>query len=197
MKIINDLFITALYTVFVQNLVFSSGLGMSEAIRVSTKPGMFGKFALMISGFSVATSAICSLLSNLPQMPKMQIYGRAAVYGCVLAAVYILTAAVMRFVFRASAKSMGVLGIAALNTLVYAVPFINNSAAYSFSASIGSGIGAGIAFVLAAALIGKGSRILEQNESIPEIFKGTPSMFIYVGLLSLAFAGFTDSTLFV
>lgn len=197
MKIINDLFITALYTVFIQNLIFSSGLGMSEAIRVSTKPGMFGKFALMISGFSVATSAICSLLSSLPQLSQLEFYGRAAIYGCVLAGVYLLVAAVMRFAFRASDKSMSVLGIAALNTLVYAVPFINNSAAYSFAASIGSGIGAGIAFVLAAALIRKGSQILADNDNIPDIFKGTPSMFIYVGLLSLAFAGFTDSTLFV
>lgn len=196
MKIINDLFITALYTVFVQNLVFSSGLGMSEAIRVSTKPGMFGKFAMMISGFSVATSAVCSLLSSFTKLSGMQFYASAAVYGCVLAVVYIIAAVIMRFVFRASPKSMGVLGIAALNTLVFAVPFINNSAAYSFAASIGSGIGAGIAFVLAAALISKGSEALANNENIPEIFKGTPSMFIYVGLLSLAFAGFTDSTLF-
>lgn len=196
MKIINDLFITALYTVFVQNLVFSSGLGMSEAIRVSTKPGMFGKFAMMISGFSVATSAVCSLLSSFTKLSGMQFYASAAVYGCVLAVVYIIAGVIMRFVFRASPKSMGVLGIAALNTLVFAVPFINNSAAYSFAASIGSGIGAGIAFVLAAALISKGSEALANNENIPEIFKGTPSMFIYVGLLSLAFAGFTDSTLF-
>ena len=33
-----DLLITALYTAFVQNLVFSGGYGASEALRLSYKP---------------------------------------------------------------------------------------------------------------------------------------------------------------
>ena len=196
MKMLSDLLITALFTVFVQNLVLSSGLGMSEAIRVSTKPGTFGKFAVMISGFSVVTSVICSLLNTLTGFANLPFAGKAAVYGCVLAAVYILAALLMKLIFRASDKLLGTLGIAALNTLVFAVPFINESAAYSLADAVGSGIGAGIAFVLAAALISKGSAALEKNENVPEAFKGTPAMLIYVGLLSLAFAGFADSSLF-
>ena len=196
MKMISDLLITALFTVFVQNLVLSSGLGMSEAIRVSTKPGTFGKFAVMISGFSVVTSVICSLLNTVLGFEGMPFAGKAAVYGGILAAVYIIVALLIKLIFRATDKFLGTLGIAALNTLVFAIPFINESAAYSFADAVGSGIGAGIAFVLAAALISKGSEALKKNEDIPEAFKGTPAMLIYVGLLSLAFAGFADSTLF-
>ena len=195
MKIISDMLVTALYTVFVQNLVLSAGLGMSEAIRVSSKPGTFGRLAVMISGFSVATSIICSLLDTSELLAVTGYAGRAAVYGGVLAAVYLVTAFIARFIFRAEPKFLGVLGVAALNTLLLAVPYINNSA-YSFADSIGSGIGAGIAFVLAAALIGKGAELLNSNDRIPQVFKGAPAMLLYVGLLSLAFAGFTDSTLF-
>ena len=196
MRMITELLITALYTVFAQNLVLTTGLGMSEAIRVSTKPGTFGKFALIISGFSVVTSAICSLIDLIPAFSEMTYAVRAAIYAAVLTAVYLIVAAVFRFAFGSSKKVMGTLGIAALNTLVLAVPHINHSAAYSFAGSIGSGIGAGIAFVLAAALISNGSQKLAENEDIPDIFKGTPSMFIYVAMLSLAFAGFTDSNIF-
>lgn len=196
MKIISDLLITALYTVFVQNLVLSSGLGMSEAIRVSTKPGMFGKFAAMISGFSVVTSVLCSLIDKIPFMSDVTYAVRAAVYGGILAAVFIIVVVAARFIFKSSDEFLGTLGIAALNTLVLAVPYINHSAAYSFADSIGSGIGAGIAFVLAAALISTGSRLLEENKNIPEIFKGTPAMFLYVAMISLAFAGFSDTNLF-
>ena len=196
MKFISDLLMTALYTVFIQNLVLSSGLGMSEAIRVSTRPGTFGKFAVMISGFSVITSAVCSLIDNVPAVENATYAVRAAIYGGVLAAVYLVQAVFMRFVLKADSKLLGTLGIAALNTLVLAIPYINNSAAYSFAGSIGSGIGAGIAFVLAAALISQGSRILAENDEIPEIFKGTPAMFLYVAMLSRAFAGFTDTNLF-
>lgn len=197
MKMVSDLLITALFTVFVQNLVLNSGLGMSEAIRVSTKPGMFGKFAAMISGFSVVTSVICSLLNTVIGFGAMPFAGKAAVYGGILAAVYILICVILKLIFRVTDKFLGTLGIAALNTLVFAVPFINDSAAYSFADSIGSGLGAGIAFVLAAALISKGSAALDKNENIPEAFRGTPAMLIYVGLLSLAFAGFADSSLFM
>lgn len=196
MKMISDLLLTALYTVFVQNLVLSSGLGMSEAIRVSTKPGTFGRFAFMISGFSVVTSALCGLLDSFSALSEISYAARAAIYGLVLAAVYAVVAAVMKFAFKASPKLLGTLGIAALNTLVFAIPHINNSAAYSFAGSIGSGIGAGIAFVLAAALISSGSKRIAENDEIPEIFKGTPAMFFYVAMLSLAFAGFTDTNIF-
>ncbi len=196
MKMITDLLITALYTIFAQNLVLSSGLGMSEAIRASKRPGTFGRFALMISGFSVVTSAICSLIDSITALEDMTYAVRAAIYAAVLAAVYLVAALVLRIVLGKSSKVLGTLGIAALNTLVFAVPHINHSAAYSFAGSIGSGIGAGIAFVLAAALISEGSRKLAENEDIPEIFKGTPSLFIYVAMISLAFAGFTDSNIF-
>ena len=130
MKIISDMLVTALYTVFVQNLVLSAGLGMSEAIRVSSKPGTFGRLAVMISGFSVATSIICSLLDTSELLAVTGYAGRAAVYGGVLAAVYLVTAFIARFIFRAEPKFLGVLGVAALNTLLLAVPYINNSAAY-------------------------------------------------------------------
>ncbi len=196
MNYISDLLMTAFYTVFFQNLVLSSGLGMSEAIRVSTRPGTFGKFAVMISGFSVVTSAVCSLIDTVPAVEGATYAVRAAIYGGVLAGVYLVVAVILKLVLKADSKLLGTLGIAALNTLVLAVPYINNSAAYSFAGSIGSGIGAGIAFVFAAALISQGSRILAENEEIPEAFKGTPAMFLYVAMLSLAFAGFTDTNLF-
>lgn len=196
MNYISDLLMTAFYTVFFQNLVLSSGLGMSEAIRVSTKPGTFGKFAVMISGFSVVTSTVCSLIDTVPAVEGATYAVRAAIYGGVLAGVYLVVAVILKLVLKADSKLLGTLGIAALNTLVLAVPYINNSAAYSFAGSIGSGLGAGIAFVFAAALISQGSRILAENEEIPEAFKGTPAMFLYVAMLSLAFAGFTDTNLF-
>ncbi len=196
MRIITDLFLTAFYTVFIQNFVLSSGLGVSEAIRVSTKPGTFVEFALMISGFSVLTSGFCGIINMIPAVADFSYALRALIYGLVLATVYLIVSVIAKFVFDASKKLMSTLGIAALNTLVFAIPYINSTAAYSFAGSIGSGLGAGIAFVLAATLINKGSRFIEENEEIPAVFRGTPAMFFYVAIISLAFAGFTDTNIF-
>ncbi len=196
MKVIGELLLTAVYTVFIQNLVLSSGLGMSEAIRVSTKPGRFVEFALMISGFSVLTSGFCGIINMIPAVSNFSYALHALIYGVVLTVVYIVVALVARLIFGATDKLLSTLGIAALNTLVFAIPHINSSAAYSFAASIGSGLGAGIAFVVAATLINKGSQFIEENAEIPDVFKGTPAMFFYVAVLSLAFAGFTDTNIF-
>lgn len=196
MKMITELLLTAFYSVFIQNLVLSSGLGISEAFRVSTKPDSFGKIAVMISGFSITTSALCAAVNLVYPQAQLSYAVRAIIYGIVLAAVYAVVAVFASLIFKASDKFLGTLGIAAFNTLVFAIPHINDSAAYSFAGSIGSGLGAGVAFILAAALINKGSKLIAENEEIPEAFKGTPAMFIYVALVSLAFAGFTDTNIF-
>lgn len=197
MKTASDFTVTALYAIFVQNLVFRAGLGMSEAIRVSTKPGVFGKFAAMISGFSVVTGALCNLVDSVRGLENIPVAYRAAIYGGTLVCVYLAVALTARFVFRASDKLMSSLGVAALNSLVFAIPFINGSAAYSFANSVASGLGAGAAFALAAALINCGSRRIKENPEIPETFRGTPAMFFYVAILSLAFTGIDSSPLFV
>lgn len=194
MKIIIEFLVTALYTVFVQNLVMCSGLGMSEAMRISPRPNTFIKLAVMISGFSTVTSILCNLIATYSQAITLTAI-RAAIYGGVLTATYVVVAVIVNL-FVKDKEIMGILGIAALNTLVFAVPFINDSAAYSMADCIGSGLGAGAAFVLAAALIGSGARAIEKNQHIPPIFKGTPAMFFYVGMISLGFIGFTGTKLF-
>ncbi|MBO4342177.1 MAG: hypothetical protein J5870_03665 [Clostridia bacterium] len=193
-RIIANLFLTALYTVFIQNLVLCSGLGMSEAIRIASRPGTFIKFACMISGFSTATSLLCNLIGKYTDLFSSYSV-KAAVYAGVLAGVYII-AALFAKIISGDKEILGILGIAALNTLVFAVPYINDTAAYSTADSIGSGLGAGAAFVLAAALIGSGARKTENNLYIPRVFKGTPAMFLYVAIISLGFVGFTGTTLF-
>ncbi len=193
MKIITSLLVTALYTVFVQNLVMCSGLGMSEAMRISARSNTFFKFAVMISGFSTATSLLCNLVGtyiSLSSSPTL----KAAVYAGILGTVYLFVALFVNVIFR-DKEIIGMLGIAALNTLVFAVPYINDSAAYSLVDSIGSGLGAGFAFILAAGLIGAGTRAIAKNKHIPTVFKGTPTMFLYVAMISLGFVGFTGEKL--
>ncbi len=194
MKIVSQLLITALYTIFVQNLVMTSGLGMSEVMRISPRPRTFAKFAVMISGFSVITSVLCYLISARSETIDT-FAEKAVVYGAVLGTVYLIAAFIANLTVK-DQETIGILGIAALNTLVFAVPYINDSAAYSLADCIGSGIGAGFAFVLAAALIGSGARLIEKNKHIPAVFKGTPAMFFYVAMISLGFIGFTGTQLF-
>jgi Na+-translocating ferredoxin:NAD+ oxidoreductase RnfA subunit len=88
------------------------------------------------------------------------------------------------------------IGMAALNTLVFAIPLLNRRLGNTFAASIGIGVGSGIAFIFAISLISIGLKRIESNPNLPQAFKGAPAMFLYVALLSMAFTGFSGTSLF-
>ncbi|MEI6578030.1 MAG: Rnf-Nqr domain containing protein [Eubacteriales bacterium] len=191
-----DLLSVALYTIFIQNLVFSGGYGASEAVRLAAKPRRSFLFAVSIAYFSITTSAACRKLDFIPRVFAFNDAVHAAIFVFMLVLIYLLTAIIMRIFFKTDPKLLSMMGISALNTLVLAIPFINRRASYSFFESIGTGFGAGIAFILAVALMSNGVQKLAKNDEIPNSFKGAPAIFIYVALLSLAFAGFSGSSLF-
>lgn len=186
----------ALFTIFVQNLVFNGGYGSSEAIRMSAKPKRFLPFSIMIAYFSTVTAVICRALDNIKEIGEQNEAVHSAVFGVVLVLIYIATALLLKITLAPNKKFLSTLGISAVNTLVYAVPLINRRAGYGYIESIGTGIGSGFAFIVALLLINAGLRMLESNKNIPRPFKGTPAMFLYVAMLSLAFAGFAGSPLF-
>jgi len=190
------MFYVALYTVFIQNLVFIGGYGASEAIRIAAKPKRFSLFALSIAYFSVVTAAVCHILDFIPGVFALSDAVHAVIFVLILVLVYLVTAVLMRIFLRADPKFLSLMGISALNTLVLAIPFINHRAAYSLPESIGTGLGAGLAFILAVAFLRNGMQRLEQNKDIPDAFKGIPAVFVYIALLSLAFTGFSGSSLF-
>ena len=185
-----DLLSTALYTVFIQNLVFNGGYAASEALMLAKKPRRLWMFSAMIAFFSTVTALACRALSTLPSALHF------AMFSGVLIVVFLITGLILKLALGATEKFLGTLGMAALNTLVLATPLLNRSAAYTLPESIGSGIGAGLAFILAATLICKGLHIISQNQDMPKAFRGTPAAFIYIALLSLAFSGFSGSSLF-
>lgn len=196
MNFFTSLISTALYSILIQNLVFGGGFGLSESIRISSKPARFRACAIIISGFSLVTSLLCLLLEQFSVFSSLPSALSSAVYSLVLLVVYIVVGLASRYIFKMSGQFMKILSFAALNTLVLAIPAVNHRAAYSLAGCIGSGLGAGIAFVLAGALISKGALFISDNNDIPQPFKGAPALFIYVGLISLAFAGFTGKSIF-
>ena len=184
-----DLLSTALYTVFIQNLVFNGGYAASEALMLAKKPRRLWMFSALIAFFSTVTALACRALEMIPVLSTLPSALHFAMFSGVRIVVFLITGLILKL-------ALGALGMAALNTLVLATPLLNRSAAYTLPESIGSGIGAGLAFILAATLICKGLHIISQNQDMPKAFRGTPAAFVYVALLSLAFSGFSGSSLF-
>lgn len=186
----------SVFALLLQNLVFGGGFGMSEAIRIATKPREFFPIALLVAYFTSATAAVCSALDFIPEINGLSTSLHLGVYCLVLAVIYLVSTAVIKLFMR-DKENVHRVGMAAVNTLVLAVPVINRRAAFSAIESIGLGIGAGLAFIIAVLLISEGEDRLKQNETISNSFRGKPVLFIYIAMISLGFAGLSGQTLFV
>ena len=195
MSVLGGLFSTALLACLLQNLIFTGGYGADEALRMSAKPRQLVPLGAFILYFSVTVSLICNLLERIPKVRAIGFFGHAALFLGVLVLIYLLTILLVIYVFKAKKRTIRRVGIAAFNTMVLALPFISYRAALGIFEVIGLGLGAGFAFVIAVLLFNAGLRAIDKNENIPEIFKGTPAIFIYAALLSLAFTGFTGRSL--
>ena len=187
----------SVFALLLQNLVFNGGFGMSEAIRIATKPKEFFPIALLVAFFTSATATICSVLDFIPQINAYSTSIHLAIYCLVLAVIYLVSTAIITLIMKRNKQDIHRVGMAAVNTLVLAVPMINRRAAFDIVESIGLGIGAGIAFIVAVSLIGEADEKLSKNDSIATPFKGKPVLFIYIALISLGFAGLSGQSLFV
>ena len=187
----------ALYVMLFQNLIFNAGYGISEAVRMSAKPRQLFPMAMFITYFSTVVSAICVLLDTIPAIKERSEIVHNLIFAGILLAVYVLTLLVVLVYGKISPRTIRRIGIAAFNTLVLAVPFINYRSAFSVFEAVGAGIGAGAAYIIAVLLINGGLKRLDMNKSIPRCFKGTPAVFIYTALLSLAFTGISGTSVFI
>lgn len=189
MRTIFEFLTAALYVSLVQNLIFNGGYGISEAVRMSAKPRKLIPLTVFMTYFSVAVSAICAGLELIPSFHGKSEIIHIVTFSAVVFAVYIITMIVVLIYGKFKASTVRRIGVAAFNTLVMAVPYINYRSAFSFTRSLGAGLGAGLSFFLAVILINEGLKRLDLNMSIPKSFKGTPALFIYTAILSLAFMG--------
>lgn len=189
MSIITGLLTAALYAMLFQNFIFTGGYGASEAVRMSAKPKQLYPMTILITVFSTLVSVICVLLEQISSVRALGTVGHSLVFISVLSVVYLIVLFFVANVLGAKKRTVRRVGIAAFNTLVLAVPFINYRAAFSIVEAIGSGLGSGLAFAIAVLTVNVGLRRLDKCQNIPEAFKGTPAIFIYVAILSLAFTG--------
>ena len=145
---------------------------------------------------TTVTALLCRELDTIPEVNALGSAPHILIFGGVLAVLYAVTAALLYLLLQPGSKFFNTLGIAALNTMVFAVPLINRQAGFTLLQSVGTGLGSGLSFVLALFLVNIGLRRLEKNPDIPPLFRGTPAMFLYVAMLSLAFAGLSGRALF-
>lgn len=195
MSVITDLLSAAMYALVLNNIIFTGGFGASEAVRMAAKPKQLFPLTILITFFSTTSSIICVLLDQIKSIRVLNEIVHSVIFLAVIVVLYFIVLIAAIVLFKAKKRTISKIAISAFNTLVLAVPFINSRSAFGFAEAIGVGVGSGFAFVVAVLLINFGLRRLSENKNIPNCFKGTPAIFIYVSILSLAFAGISGKGL--
>ena len=192
-----DMLIAALYAMLLQNLVFTAAYGVSESIKIAKRPRYFITSAVVVGVFTTTISVICFSLEKIPFIKSLNTVLHYIIYVVVLSVVYLVAGGICIGVLKANKKFMSSLGMCAFNSLVLAVPALNFKANHTFAEAFGTGVGACFAFALSVLLINAGIRHISSNKNIPDFFKGTPAIVIYVAILSMALSCFSGESLFV
>jgi electron transport complex protein RnfA len=90
-------------------------------------------------------------------------------------------------------KSLGIfLPLITTNCAVLGVALTNVTNDYSFFESVLAGFGTALGYTVAIVLLAGIRETVDQNENIPEPFKGAPTVLLIAALMAIAFAGFAN-----
>lgn len=192
-----QILMTALMAVTAENIIFSGGIGFSRVLRAARKPKTIGIYAIFVTFFSLISILFGSLWNPILMQSNMLIILRPVIFALIVAATYFVAAYTLQSFFPAFYKQWGqILPPAAINTIVLSMPYVQKSFRLDLLSALGFAAGTGIAFFLAALMLAYRMDRYKNNTDMPNAFSGLPAVLLYVGILSLAFAGFTGAKLF-
>lgn len=195
MTVFLQILFAALAAITTENLLFSGGIGFSRVLRAARKPKLIGLYSLLIALYSMAAMLISTGLYPFFQNGIL-LMARPAILAACIVLVYIIVAGALKVLAANFYKKHGsVFSISAINTIVLSMPYAQKSFKLSLTQAAGFALGTGAAFFLAAVLLSYGAARC-RSEDMPKAFRGMPAAFLYIGILSLAFAGLTGGKLF-
>ena len=177
--------------ILVNNYVLAQFLGICPFLGVSKK---------LDSAFGMGVAVIfVMVLATLATWPIMQVlnkfdiaYLQTVVFILVIASLVQLVEMLLKKYIPSLHKALGVfLPLITTNCAVLGVCISNIDSGYGYFLSICNAIGAGVGFLLAMVLIAGVRSKLENENGVPEAFKGVPLVLITAAMLSLAFMGFS------
>lgn len=191
MKSFMQLLFYALLAVTAENVFFSGGIGFSRVLRAARKhKAMLLVYSALISGFMLVCTLLTMPLIQLLEQGKIWSITRPAIFAFVVAAVYIVTAFICKTCFyKFYQKTNQFFSAAAINCVVLSIPFLQSSLKMNLLQSVGFALGTGVAFLLAVVIFSQAMIRFEVSD-MPKAFRGLPTIFIYIGILSMAFISF-------
>lgn len=190
-----SLFMIALTTALINNVVLSqflgicSFLGVSKQMKASVSLGGAVTFVITIA------AAVANLLYDYILSPLGLEYLKTIVFILVIAALVQVVEMFLKKTSPAIYKALGIyLPLITTNCAVLGVALTNVQNEYTFSQSVVAGLGTGLGYTLSIVLLA-GIRERLDEEAVPVPFRGAPIVLLSAALMAIAFMGFSGLSL--
>ena len=185
-----ELFLIAVGSAFVNNVVLSQFLGICPFLGVSknvkTAGGMGGAVVFVITIASLVTSLIYQFIL----VPAGFEYLQTIVFILVIAALVQFVEMFLKKAMPPLYNALGVyLPLITTNCAVLGVALTNVQKSYNILEGVVNGIATASGFLVAIVLMAGIREKIEYND-VTESFKGTPIVLVTAGLMAIAFFGF-------
>ncbi|MDO5718497.1 MAG: electron transport complex subunit RsxA [Tissierellia bacterium] len=186
-----NLFTIIIGSIFVNNFVLAKFLGICPVLGVSQKTetafGMGLAVTFVITMASVITYAIQKFILDILGLEYLQ----TIVFILVIATLVQFVEMVLKKTSPNLYNALGVyLPLITTNCVVLGVAILNIESEYNIIEVVANALGASIGFIIAIVVLASIREKLEHAD-IPEYFKGVPAALFTIGLMSIAFMGFS------
>ena len=185
LDILSQFAFAMILAVFAENTIFTRALGTSTAMYITKNKSDIFLFGTTMSIISV----VCSILAYL----TLPIYQGLPFKSAFMPLFYVFIISIVYFVAiivasKSKKKSQlkPIISMCAFNCAILGAIFLMVTEGGNIGYFIGFGLGTGIGFILATLILNVANNRLSVS-NISKSFKGTPIIFIYLGIISLAF----------
>lgn len=178
-------------TVLSENLVFSHLLGTSAFIRDTKDIKSALKRGVAVGIFISAFSILAWLFDRLIFSPLSLGYMRTFLFTVLLCGGVKICENVLKMRFPSLYERFGIsFDEVSFPSVFLGVMLLSASSDYGFVSALFFGIFSGVGYVLASVIFAAVRENLEYAD-FPKILRGIPMLFITLGLIALAFMGFS------
>lgn len=175
----------------INNFVFTRFLGLCIFFGVSRRMETAVGMSITFTSVMVISAALSWLIFTHIMIPLDITFLKIVIFIGIVAALVQSADTIMKKTTPTMYHKLGIyLALITTNCIILAVPLINAGEGYTLVESIAFGLGSGLGFALALAIMASIREKLELAD-VPRPFRGLPIAFVVAGLIALAFTGFS------
>lgn len=195
---LGSFFTMALVAIFVENVIFARGLGVSRLVRLVSDSAVDSMiFCGLLCLVQVLTAPMAFFANGFLAQPQFWYRGYIRPLVLVVCAIvaFAIVLAIILIARPAHAKDIvAVLPMATFNCAILGPLLLGATQNFTFVQTMGFALGSGLGYSLAVLIVTEGQRKMN-SRNVPNTFRGLPVNLLYIGILAVAIYGLTGHRL--